>query len=131
MLASRNISISIARNWKDVYAAIWRPEDFPKWASGLSSAQLTTAGETWKGQGPEGPITIRFTPHNQFGVMDHYVDTGTAPEIYVPLRVIENGGGAEVQLTLFRQPGMSMEQFEADAEMVGRDLQALKELLAP
>ena len=131
MLPSRIISISIAKNWKAVYEAIWRPEDFPNWASGLSSAQLTKEGEIWQGKGPEGPITIRFTPHNELGVMDHYVGTGTGPEIYVPLRVIENGEGAEVQLTLFRQPSMSDEQFAADAEMVGRDLLALKQLLAP
>ncbi len=129
MHESRTICISVSRNWQDVYEAIWRPEDFPKWASGLSKAGLAKDGDTWKAQGPEGPIRIRFTAHNAFGIMDHYVDTGSGPEIYVPLRIIQNGDGAEVQLTLFRQPGMSDAKFDEDAEWVRRDLLAMKALV--
>ncbi len=102
MLESRVISISIDRNWKDIYEAIWRPEDVPKWASGLSQSRLTRQGDAWKAQGPEGTVSIRFTGHNAFGIMDHYVTPGSGPEIYVPLRIIQNGDGADVQFTLFR-----------------------------
>ena len=62
--------------------------------------------------------------------MDRHVDTGDGAEIYVPLRVIANAEGAEVMLTLFRQPGMSEQQFLADMEWMKRDLMALKALLA-
>ena len=126
MLEARTISISVDRKWKEVYEAIWRPEDFPKWASGLSKSSLVNHGKVWKGEGSNGPITVRFTDHNLFGVMDHYVDVGVGQEIYVPLRVIPNGDGAEVLLTLFRQPGMSDEKFQADIEWVKRDLLSLK-----
>ncbi|MDR3707523.1 MAG: SRPBCC family protein [Capsulimonadaceae bacterium] len=127
---SRTISISIDRDWNEVYEAIWRPEDFPLWASGLSSSGLTPDGDVWKAQGPEGSIRIRFTAHNAYGVMDHYVDTGGEDgEVYIPLRVIRNGDGAEVMLTLFRQPEMSDTKFAADAKWVARDLQALKTLV--
>ncbi len=129
MLESRTLSISIERNWAEAYEAVWRPEDFPKWASGLSRAGLKRDGNVWTARGPEGPITIRFTGHNAFGVMDHYVQAGEAPEVYVPLRIIRNEEGAEVQLTLFRQPGMSDEKFEADAAWIARDLDALRALL--
>jgi len=130
MLASRTISVSINRSWKEVYEAVWRPEDFPKWASGLSRSSLTKDGELWKAEGPEGSVRIRFTGHNAFGVMDHHVYAGDAPEIYVPLRIIQNGDGAEVLLTLFRQAGMSDAKFAADAGCVERDLLALKALVA-
>lgn len=129
MLESRTISISINRNWKEVYDAVWRPEDFPKWASGLSQSPLTRNGEAWKTEGPEGAIRIRFTGRNDFGVMDHHVDLGNGTNIYVPMRIIQNDGGSEVLLTLFRQPGMSDEKFAADAEWVGRDLLALRALV--
>ena len=129
MLEARTISISIDRNWQEVYEAIWRPEDFPKWASGLCKSSLTQHGKVWEGEGPDGPITIRFTDHNLFGVMDHYVEVGVGQEIYVPLRIISNGDGAEVLLTLFRQPDMSDEKFEADTQWVKRDLLALKALV--
>jgi hypothetical protein len=129
MLESCTLSICIGRPWKDVYEAIWRPETFPKWASGLSKSSLEKDGEMWRAEGPEGVVRIRFTGHNPFGVMDHYVDTGSGVLIYIPLRVIANADGAEVLLTLFRQPEMSDEKFLADAEWVKRDLLALKTLL--
>jgi len=76
MLESRTISISIARNWRDVYEALWQPQDFTQWASGLSKSPLENDGaDWWKADGPDGPIRIRFSDHNAFGVMDHSVDT--------------------------------------------------------
>lgn len=128
MLAAQTISVTIARPWREVYEAIWQPPAFARWASGLSDALLEQDGERWRAQGPNGPINIRFTAYNDFGVMDHYVDLGNGEEIYVPLRVIANGSGAEVLLTLFRQPGMSDEQYAADAAWVRRDLLALRGL---
>ena len=131
MLEARTVSISIERPWRDLYEAIWRPECFPGWASGLSGSSLEKDGEAWKAEGAEGPVRIRFTGHNAFGVMDHRVDLGTGPEVYVPMRVVPNGGGAEVLATLFRRPGMSDEAFAADAAWVLRDLLTLKALLTP
>lgn len=130
MLVARTISISINRNWREIYEDVWRPEDFAKWASGVSKSPLAKDGETWKAEGPEGTVRILFTAHNAFGVMDHYVDAGNGTIIYVPLRIIQNGEGAEVLLTLFRQRGMSDAKFAADAEWVARDLLALKALVS-
>jgi hypothetical protein len=87
-------------------------------------------GEWWTTEGPEGPIRIRFSEHNAFGVMDHYVDAGAGAEIYIPMRIVENGEGAEVLFTLFRQPGMSDEKFAADANWVEHDLRTLNGLIA-
>ena len=129
MLEARTICISIDRPWREVYEAIWRPEDFPKWASGLSTSSLEKDGDDWKAEGPEGPVKIRFTTHNAFGVMDHYVDVGAGPEIYVPMRIVANDDGTEVLFTLLRQPGMSAAKFLEDAEWVARDLLALKALV--
>ena len=130
MLESRTISISINRNWQEVYEAVWRPEDFPKWASGLSKSALTREGDAWKAEGPEGTVRITFTGHNAFGVMDHTVTLANGTEIFVPLRIVRNGAGAEVLLTLFRQPTMSEADLAADAEWVARDLLALKALVS-
>lgn len=128
MLPARTYSISIDRDWRALYAEIWRPEYFAKWASGLAESELRESSGEWLADGPEGPIRIRFTPHNDYGVMDHVVNAGTDAEIHIPLRVVQNGAGAEVMLTLFRQPGMSDEKFSADAKWINRDLHALKAL---
>jgi hypothetical protein len=128
MLPARTYSMSIRREWRALYEQIWRPEFFPKWASGLAESDLRQSGDEWLADGPEGPIRIRFTAHNPYGVMDHYVDPGEGPEVHIPLRVVENGDGAEVMLTLYRQPGMTDEKFAADAKWINRDLLALKHL---
>ena len=130
MLAAETYSISINRDWHAVYEAIWRPEMFPRWASGLAQSNLHQEGDDWCAQGPEGPIRIRFTPHNDYGVMDHFVETGTAPPVHIPMRVVQNGEGAEVMLTLYRQPGMDDEKLATDAEWMKRDLEALNVLMA-
>ena len=130
MLESRSVSVSIRRPWKEVYEAIWHPESFPKWASGLSQSSLTREPDgTWRAVGPAGSVTIRFTEHNAYGVMDHHVVLGSGSEIHVPMRVISNVDGADVVLTLYRQPSMSEAQFLHDVEWVERDLAALRSLL--
>jgi len=129
MLPARTFSVSIRTGWEAVYERIWQPEFFPTWAAGLSESDLRPDGDHWLADGPDGPIRIRFTPHNAFGVMDHFVDTGEGGEIHVPLRVVANGNGAEVMLTLYRQPDMTDERFAADIKLVNRDLKALKHLI--
>lgn len=135
MLPARSFSISIAMEWQALYERIWRPEFFPVWAAGLSEVDLQPDGdgageaEGWLARGPEGSVRIRFTPHNAFGIMDHWVETGGDALVYVPLRVVANGDGAEVVLTLYRQPDMSDERFAADIKLVNRDLKTLKHVI--
>jgi len=128
MLPARTYSVSINREWRGLYDAIWRPEFFTRWASGLAESDSWRDGEDWVADGPEGPIRIRFTPRNDYGVMDHFVDTGAGDPVHIPLRVVQNGDGAEVMLTLFRQPGMTDEKFSADAKWINKDLASLREL---
>jgi len=52
-----------------------------------------------------------------------------SPGIHEPMRAISNGDATDVVFTLFRQPGITDEQFAADAAWVERDLAALKNLL--
>lgn len=129
MLPARTFSISIRHEWRALYERIWRPAFFQKWASGLAESDLRSVDGEWLANGPEGPIRIRFTPHNDYGVMDHWVETGDGSEVHIPLRIIENDDDAEVMLTLFRLPGMDDERFAADARWVNRDLKALKALI--
>ncbi|GLU35199.1 SRPBCC family protein [Trinickia caryophylli] len=125
---SKAISISILRSLRDAYDFMARPDSFARWASGLGKP-LGNDGTVWLFEGEGGPVKIRFTEPNAYGVLDHYVELPDGGEIYVPMRVISNGAGVEVQFTLFRVPGMTDEKFAADAQWVMRDLSKLKELL--
>jgi len=125
---SRNLSVSINRDAKDVYNFVSVPENFLRWASGLGKS-LKKVNVEWVAETPEGPVKVRFTERNEFGVLDHWVCPKPGLRIYIPMRVIPNGSGCELIFTLFRLPAMSDEKFSADAEWVMRDLTSLKNLL--
>lgn len=128
MLPVRHLSVTIARSVAEVYAFAARPENLPRWASALG-AVTGRDGEWWLAETPNGPVRLRFAPENALGVLDHWVRPAGTPEVYVPIRVVPNGAGAEVVFSLFRQPGMSNEQYAADAAWVEKDLTALKAVL--
>jgi len=128
MYPSRNLSVQINRNPRDVYTFTSVPENWPQWASGLGKSLKRENGE-WIAETPQGPVKVRFTERNAFGILDHYVIPKPGVEIYIPMRVIANGNGSELIFTLFRLSEMSEEQFAADADWVMRDLTALKTLL--
>lgn len=129
MLPARTYSVTINQEWQALYDRIWQPAFFQQWASGLAESGLREEDGQWLADGQDGPIRIRFTPHNAHGVMDHFVDQGDGSEIYIPLRIVQNGAGAEVMLTLFRQPDMDDDRFAGDIKWVNRDLKALKSLI--
>lgn len=125
---SKVISVSIQHSQREVYDFTAQPSSFARWASGLGKP-LGNDGTLWRFVGENGPVKVRFTERNEYGVLDHDVVLPDGTEIYVPMRVISNGSGAEVQLTLLRVPGMTDEKFAADAQWVARDLNRLKAVL--
>lgn len=125
---SRTLSVWIDRDPAAVYAFAAAPENMPHWASGVGEGFRQVNGE-WVANTPDGPVTIRFCPRNEFGILDHHVVPSSGEPIYVPLRVIANGTGSEVAFTLFRLPGMTDEHLERDAQWVRKDLDALKRVL--
>lgn len=126
--SARVITTTIARDWRDVYAFAGKPENFPRWAAGLASG-VQKDGAEWIAQSPDGAVRVRFAPVNDYGVVDHTVTLPDGNEVYIPLRVIANGSGAEVMLTLYRLPDMSDAVFARDAAMVEKDLATLKQLM--
>jgi hypothetical protein len=128
LFETRPVTVSIARPAAEVYAFAHRPESFPQWAAGLG-AGLIRDGEDWIAHGPDGDVRVRFSPENPYGVLDHWVTLADGARLSIPLRVVANGDGAEVTLTLFRAPGMDDATFVRDQDWVARDLAALKALL--
>lgn len=133
---AQQLSVAIDRPAAEAYEFLSRPENFPKWASGLGTS-LRQAGGEWIAETPEGPAMVQFSEPNSFGVLDHSVTLPRGTSVYVPLRVVPARQGAkqgtrqgcELILTLFRRPDMSDEKFAADAEWVMRDLRKAKRIL--
>ena len=125
---AHNISISIERDLDEVYEFTSRPENFPRWATGLAT-NLEPESDYWVAHSPDGPVRVRFTPPNDYGVLDHHVTLPNGTEVYVPMRVVANESGSEVIFTLYRTPGMSEEILARDIGLVTNDLAVLKGLL--
>lgn len=125
----RHISVTIERPLRDVYAFLEKPENFPLWASGLGHSFQHVSDNEWLADTPMGRVKLRFSDHNAYGVLDHFVIPERGEIIFSPMRVIANGQGSEVTFTLLRRAKMTDEDFERDAAWVQRDLRTLKDLL--
>ena len=125
---SRHISTHIDRLAKEVYDYASNPSNLPEWAPGLGSSVERLDGQ-WFVESPLGRVVVAFAPRNDFGVLDHDVTLPSGETVYNPMRVTVDGTGCEVVFTLRRQPGMSDEDFERDADAVFADLGTLKRVL--
>ncbi|MGH8494404.1 MAG: hypothetical protein ACRERR_15055 [Moraxellaceae bacterium] len=129
---SQVVTVHIAKPLATVAAFLAEPLNMNLWASGLGHSLREENGE-WLADGPEGPVRIRFSPANAFGIADHWVEVAAGVEVYVPLRAIAHADAhveeTDVQLTLLRLPGMSDTKFAEDADWIRRDLATLKALL--
>src|SRR4051812_18425159 len=92
----RYISVGISRPFEEVYAFLAEPANFPKWASGLGHSFHALGGMEWLADTPSGPMKVRFTEHNRFGVLDHYLIPDAGAAMHNPMRAFPNGGGTEV-----------------------------------
>jgi len=128
MLEARTVTITIACPLDRAYDFAHRPENFQQWAAGLANS-LHRDGDRWLADTPEGEAEVRFSPPNDYGVLDHHVVLPGKPEIYIPLRLIANGDGIDALFTLFRQSGMDDAAWDRDEAAVRQDLAKLKALL--
>jgi hypothetical protein len=126
---SQHLSVVIERPAAAVYAFAAEPANLPRWAAGLATATMEQADGQWVAESPMGRVTVSFVDRNVWGVLDHVVTLPSGDSVYNPLRVIPYGDASEVVFTLRRQPGMTDEQFRADADAVRADLGSLKRLL--
>ena len=127
---SQTLSVSVNRSADEVYAYMANIQHLADWAAGLCVSVVKNTGpNTWLIKTPTGEATVRFAEQNKFRIVDHYVKQGQDPEVYIPIRVIENEQGCEVIFTLFRLPAMTDERFEKDKQAVQQDLNTLKKLI--
>lgn len=105
------------------------PRNLPRWAAGLARSEVTQKGGAWIVYAPFGKVRVKFAERNGLGVMDHDVTLESGVTAHNPMRVLPNGAGSEFLFTLFRQPGMSDEQYAKDKIAVENDLRTLKHLL--
>jgi len=127
-IESRTLCVRIDQPFAKVYAFLVEPANWNEWAFGLGKSLRRSDGG-WIADSDAGMLKVRFTAENPYGVLDHTVIRPSGPPVHVPMRLLTNGSGCELLFTLFREPGITDERYNADADFVQRDLNRLKALL--
>lgn len=132
-MESRHVSIWIDVAPEVVYEFAADPQTWPQWAAGLAAGGLRQGADGWTADSPMGTVTVEFAPSNTFGVLDHVVLLPSGEQVYNPFRVVPAGvdeAACEVVFSVRRRPGMSDDEFAADAAAVAADLATLKRLVS-
>ena len=128
MMKSSTISISVERDPKTVYEFVSSLENLPRWAASTFPSIKEINGE-WMIDTPQGQNKVKLAERNDFGILDHYVKLPSGVEVYVPMRVVKNGDGSEVMLTVFQTTEMTNEVYAEDLQIVKKDLNQLKTVI--
>jgi hypothetical protein len=130
VFASQIIKVSIARPYGQVYEFLADPLNFARWASIPGSDVEPLGGYDWLVEVPRGQVVIRFSPRNNYGVLDYQTfPQGQDGGPVTPVRLYSNDDGAELILTWFQRAGVTETQFKSDVEWVASDLERLKTLV--
>ena len=74
--------------------------------AGWAGSAVEARGDHWVADAPFGRVRIRFAARNRLGVMDHDGELTSGAVVHNPMRVVPNGEGSELVLTLICRPGM-------------------------
>jgi len=129
MRRSHTISLAINRPFYDVYDYLVRPRNYQNWAAIEPGTFKPLLDGDWEGLTAHGLRHFRFTPPNNFGVLDHAMFVPGQEVIYMPTRVTPNEAGTELTFTFFGRDGLDDSQFDSLVEWIRVDLLALKSLL--
>jgi hypothetical protein len=128
MMKSRTMNTSINSNPQIVYDFVSNLENLPRWASNTFPSIKEVNGE-WVVDTSQGQNKVMLAERNNFGILDHYVKLTSGVKVYVPMRVVKNGDGSEVMLTVFQTPEMTDERYAEDIKTVEKDLNHLKTII--
>ena len=128
MLKSRVFTIPIHRKYDAVYGFLSEPANFSLWGGSEPGSEMTHLGGTdYLVDLPRGRRVMRFTPVNEFGVLDYEVFLeGETKGPVTPVRLHPNQEGCELVVTWFQHPGVDDELFASEAEWAYADLLRMK-----
>lgn len=128
MMKSRTMNTSINSNPQIVYDFVSNLENLPRWVSNTFPSIKEVNGE-WVVDTSQGQNKVMLAERNNFGILDHYVKLTSGVEVYVPMRVVKNGDGSEIMLTVFQTLEMTDERYAEDIKTVEKDLNHLKTII--
>ncbi len=134
MLSFETVQVVIERPYSVVYGFLADPRNLTQWIDVLGPVHHPAGPMEWVFDRPafnQGPITVRFTPHNAHGVLDIRAFFEGRLIYWAPARAIDLGEATAVTLGLVSN--LAEDQRDAhnvsEREWVEADLLTLKTLL--
>ena len=126
---AQTINVSINCPVARVYDFLADPLNLPTWLADIGPVIQHVEGSDWVAEAPAGRFTFRFCPRNSFGVLDFLVFREGDPLVPMPVRVVANGEGTELMMTVYERPGTSAVIHASEVQWIRADLSTLKSLL--
>jgi hypothetical protein len=125
---SRIKSIDIQASVEKVFAFLADPMNWPQYAV-VNLRSVTPSKNDWyKAVTKFGEGQLKITPIKEFGLLDHtWKDPQATWTVYS--RVVPNGDGATVSMTLFQPPVMNDAQFDQAMVEMEVEMARLREIL--
>jgi hypothetical protein len=122
------VHTSILAPPRDVVVFLSDVNNWQTWAPWIRSVSRMFVRD-WTIDTDAGLMHIHFVEPNAFGVLDHEVRLESGLTVFNSMRVLPNGSGSELVMTLFQQPNVSTEEFERDIRAVTDDLARLRDVV--
>jgi hypothetical protein len=121
-------SVDIQASPDKVFAFLANPINWPQYAV-VNLRSVSPGQNGWfKAVTKFGEGELKINPVKELGVFDHiWKDPQATWQVYS--RVVANGDGATVMMTLFQPPVMSDRQFDQAMKEMEIEMQKLKEIL--
>ncbi len=121
-------SADVAAPPEKIYAFLSNPMNWPQYAV-VNLKSVSPGRDGWfKAVTKFGEGEIKVDGVKEFGILDHvWRDPQAAWKVYS--RVVPNGEGSTVMLTLFQPPVMSDAQFDLAMKEMDVEMAKLKELM--
>lgn len=128
MVRSQIKSADIQANPEKIFDFVSNPLNWPQYAI-VNTRSVTSGTEGWYRTVTKfGEGEIKVLPVRELGIFDHIWRDPQATWT-VPARVVPNGDGAMVMMTLFQPPLMSNTEFDCAMQEMDIEFNKLKEIL--
>jgi hypothetical protein len=126
------IHVAIERPMQKVYDYLVDPSNMLNWMPSLGTSLRRVSENEWiadRTRWRMESLLLRFTPRNEYGVLDCDVTLIGGSTITVPVRLVPNGEGCDLIYLLRQQSGHSDAQFASEEEWLRADFLTLKTML--
>lgn len=121
--------VDINATFEKVFAFMSEPMNWPRYAI-VNMRSVTPGQDGWYNTVTKfGEGQLKVFPMKEHGIFDHTWKDAQASWT-VPARVVKNGSGATVLMTLFQPPVMTDAQFDAAMKDMDIEMNELKGILA-